>query len=454
MKYLFVFLLLTFVWSGCTDNEPVVPVPDEDIQLGGETSINNVFIKIFEQPAPNLSAVEKDLHFKADAAFGAIYVTAPSTIQSGLGPLFNQNSCESCHLGNGRSAFPNLGNDLKGLLFRVSIPGKDGFGGNLPVPHFGLQLQTKASFGKQAEVQMTIQEVEEIQQFIDGSTVNLRKPIYKIESSYLPIDPSIEISPRIASPIIGLGLLEAIKESDILKLSDEMDVDQDGISGKANYVWDIRKKEKTIGRFGWKASQPNLYQQTAAAFSGDMGITSPAFPVENSFGQIQFDSLFDDHEIDETVLTTTTFYTQSLGVPSRRNWNMEQVKQGKKLFYEIKCTACHHPQFFTGTHEFQFLSNQMIFPYTDMLLHDMGEGLADFRPDFEASGREWRTPPLWGIGLTQIVGGHTHFLHDGRARNLLEAIMWHGGEAEKSKNQFKALSKTERDAVVEFLKSL
>ncbi|HND17389.1 MAG TPA: di-heme oxidoredictase family protein, partial [Saprospiraceae bacterium] len=149
------------------------------------------------------------------------------------------------------------------------------------------------------------------------------------------------------------------------------------------------------------------------------------------------------------------FYTQSLGVPKRRNWADAEVRQGKTLFTKIQCDACHKPKFVTGQHpEYPFLSNQTIYPYTDLLLHDMGEALADNRPDFEASGREWRTPPLWGIGLTKTVGSHTNFLHDGRARNLEEAILWHGGEAEKSKEAFRKMSKTERTALIRFIESL
>lgn len=449
----FSFLFLVF-WTGCKTDEPIDPMPDEDIHPGGNTSVEGAFTNIFQLPAANLNSEEQAMHFQADAAFGAQYVTAPAAFQSGLGPLFNQNSCESCHVANGRSPFPENGDDLRGLLFRVSIPGMEINGGNLPAPGFGLQLQTKANFGKQPEVKLSIQEITEIVQYVDGTQVALHKPVYVFVDPYLQLPEVLEVSPRIAPPIIGLGLLEAIRASDIQALADENDADSDGISGRPNYVWDIRQHQTVLGRFGWKASQPDLYQQTAAAFSGDMGITSPLFITENCAGQIQDDGLTDDAEIDDATVALTAFYSQSLGVPIRRNWADGQVRRGKQLFFDLKCASCHHDKFVTGEHQYGFLSNQTIFPYTDMLLHDMGEGLADHRPDFKADGREWRTPPLWGIGLTELVGGHTRFLHDGRARSLEEAILWHGGEAADSQQQFRNLSKTDRDAIVDFLNSL
>ena len=219
-------------------------------------------------------------------------------------------------------------------------------------------------------------------------------------------------------------------------------------------VWDVVEQQKTIGRFGWKAGNPTLLQQTAGAYNQDMGVTNPLFPVDNCVGQIQCDSLADDPEIDMQALRTATFYSQSLGVPARRNADDPKVRNGKIIFSALNCNACHQPAFTTGQHEFAFLTNQPIHPYTDLLLHDMGEGLADGRSEFDADGHEWRTPPLWGIGLTYTVGGHTRFLHDGRARNLEEAILWHGGESLDSRDAFMRLSKQEREDLIAFLESL
>lgn len=450
-------LLLAFIlvgWLGCKPDETVLP-EDEDINLGGETSVSGAYINIFQQPAANLNAAEADLHRHSDRAFGDIFVTAPSITHSGLGPVFNQNSCESCHIANGKSPFPNNNTELRGLLLRISMPGVGMYGAPNPVPHFGGQLQTKAVFGKPAEATLTWQEVTEIKTYLDGESVALRRLDFGVANAYADFPNDALMSPRIAPAVIGLGLLEAISESDILALADPNDADADGISGKPNWVWDYAKQQTALGRFGWKAGQPTLLQQTAAAYNNDMGITSPYFPQESCYGQTQADPLADDPEIDENTLKMATFYPQSLAVPQRRNWDDAEVINGKALFIALKCASCHNPKFVTGaSHEYAFLNNQTIFPYTDLLLHDMGEGLADNRPDFEATGSEWRTPPLWGIGLTQIVGGHSHFLHDGRARSLEEAIMWHGGEAEASREAFGKLSKAERNAVIKFLESL
>ena len=231
--------------------------------------------------------------------------------------------------------------------------------------------------------------------------------------------------------------------------------EQDIVSGRPNYVWDRERQAVRLGRFGWKANEPSLRQQTADAYRNDMGVTSPLFPQEASYGQPAHDDLDDDPEIGEDVIDMVTFFTQTLGVPAARNAGDARVERGRTLFREIGCASCHVPQLHTGTLPgVPEVSGQTIFPYTDMLLHDMGEGLADGRGDGQADGREWRTPPLWGIGLTQLVDQHTFFLHDGRARNLTEAILWHGGEAESAREQFRTLGRTERDALLTFLNAL
>lgn len=446
-------VLIIFISSCKKDNNGLTE--DADVNLGGETTTNVSFINTFQIPAPNLSATELDLHRAGDKAFADIFVTAPNIVNQGLGPIFNQNSCENCHVANGRSPFPSSTSDLRGLLFRLSVPGINIHNGPVAVPGFGGQLQNKATFGIQAEASITWQEIEDIQQYLDGEKYSLRHFVFAIENPYIALPSNVMVSPRIAPPIIGLGLLEAISEQDILSYADPNDTNGDGISGKANYVWNSKEQKMMLGRFGWKANEPSLLQQTADAYNNDMGITSPYNPIENFFDQSQYDKLADDPEIDQATLLAATFYTQSLAVPRRRNWEDSEVRNGKFLFSKLKCDACHRPGYTTAQHpEYPFLSNQSIFPYTDMLLHDMGDGLADNRPDYEATGNEWRTPPLWGIGLTKIVGGHTNFLHDGRARSLEEAILWHGGESENSKEAFRKLNKTDRAAVVRFLESL
>jgi CxxC motif-containing protein (DUF1111 family) len=271
----------------------------------------------------------------------------------------------------------------------------------------------------------------------------------------LPLPSNLQLSPRIASPVFGLGLLQAISEKDILAHADEQDANHDGISGKPNYVYNYIAKNTELGRFGWKANQPNLLQQVAAAYNGDMGITSFVFPQENSYQQVQYDHLLDETEISDSLLHAVSFYIQTLAVPAARNMKNLSVQNGLKLFNQIGCNMCHVNNYTTATDiRLPSASNQRIKPYSDLLLHDMGEGLADYRPDYRATGYEWRTPPLWGIGLTAIVNGHTNFLHDGRARSLEEAILWHSGEAENAVNQFKALRKNEREDIILFLKNL
>jgi CxxC motif-containing protein (DUF1111 family) len=263
------------------------------------------------------------------------------------------------------------------------------------------------------------------------------------------------LSPRIATPVFGLGLLEAIPSETILRFADEQDLDNDGISGRPNYIYDIVNKKNTIGRFGWKANQPTVLQQCASAFNGDMGITNYLYPLENTHGQIQVDNLNDDVEITDSIIHAVALYVQTLSVPARRNVNEKTVQQGKLLFNKANCIGCHKTDIYTSTNvAMPALSNQRIHPFTDLLLHDMGDGLADGRPDYVANGKEWRTAPLWGIGLTKRVNGHTNFLHDGRARNLMEAVLWHGGEAEHSKQMVLQMSKEERNALLKYLESL
>jgi len=262
-------------------------------------------------------------------------------------------------------------------------------------------------------------------------------------------------SARMAPPVHGLGLLEQIDESTLLSFSDENDLNGDGISGKPNYAWDDKQQKMMIGRFGWKCEAPTLDQQVAGAYNEDMGITSYILKRESSYGQAQYDNYHDEPEVPDSIINSVIFYIRTLAVPARRKIADPAVVRGKEIFAEAKCVSCHIQTAKTKTDvRFPEASNQTIHAYTDLLLHDMGSGLADNRPTYNATGTEWRTPPLWGIGLTQIVNGHNYFLHDGRARSLMEAVMWHGGEAQQSVNYVKGLSSSDRDALVAFLKSL
>jgi CxxC motif-containing protein (DUF1111 family) len=427
--------------------------PGEEM-AGGVNTIELQSSSTFDTPSPALSAEELKKHRDGLAFFDGTFVTNPSTINGGLGPVFNANGCESCHVKNGRAPFPAVQNDLGGLLMRIS-DGYGAYGEPLDINGFGGQLQTKAVIGVQPEAAVNWIFENHTETFADGEVVNLRKPVFSILNPYISFPNGAAVSPRIAPPVFGLGLLEAIDENTMLAMADEFDSDQDGISGRANYVWDNKNNRLAIGKFGWKANQPHLYQQCARAFQQDMGVTSALYPSESCKDQDQDDYLNDDAELSDNDISLTAYYVQSLGAPKRRDADNATVLEGKQLFMEAKCGSCHNPKVQTGSApDASFNSNQTIFPYTDLLLHDMGEGLADNRGDFAATGTEWRTPPLWGIGILQVVNGHSDLMHDGRARDLMEAILWHGGEAQQSKDYVKNLSRKDRDALLTFLKSL
>jgi CxxC motif-containing protein (DUF1111 family) len=425
---------------------------DERLSGGQQTTFNETFDDVF----PVLSASKVATHDLGDAVFGSTFVTAPAPINPGLGPVFNNVSCGSCHVNNGVGKPPVNGNDqVQSFLFKLSMPGYDAHGGSVHVPNYGVQLQTRAVFGVQPEGTVSIAYSTIQGEFSDGEKYSLQKPTYTIANPYAPLPAGVLISPRLPMAVIGLGLLDALTDDWMLEHQDVNDANNDGISGKVNYVWNERTQTKTIGRFGWKATIPTIEQQVALAFNEDMGITSPLFPVESTYGQFQYDKLNDDSEINDSILSTVTFYMKSLAVTARRNVNDATVQQGKSVFKQLNCSGCHLMTARTGVNMgYAEVSNQLIFPFTDLLLHDMGNDLSDNRPEFDALGSEWRTPPLWGIGLSQKINGNTHYLHDGRARSLEEAILWHSGEAEFAKNNFKALSKTDRNALVKFLQSL
>lgn len=450
-KLLYLLLVLTVA---CKKEGEIFNDASEEFP-GGATTLRSIYSGSFEQPAPNLSAAELLRHNAGDANFSAKFVTSPAAVLQGLGPIFNQTSCITCHPRDGKSAQPISGDDLKGLLFRVSIPGTSPHGGPLEAPGFGTQLQNKAVVGKQGEANIQINFSETTHTFSDGTPYTLRKPTYTLINPYIPLPTNLLVSPRIGSQVLGLGLIENIRESDILAKEDIGDADGDGISGKANKVWNPLTLQTELGRFGWKAGNPTVLLQAAGAMNEDIGITSYIFKNESSLGQIQYDNLNDDPEADSQFVADVAFYVQSLAVPKRRNFTDKNVNNGKQLFFKIGCDKCHTQKYVTSNQSpYDFLNNQTIYPYTDLLLHDMGDELADNRPDFLANGKEWRTPPLWGIGLTELVNGHTNLLHDGRARSILEAIMWHGGEAENQKIKVSKLSKKDREDLVKFVGSL
>ncbi|HWH49187.1 MAG TPA: di-heme oxidoredictase family protein [Burkholderiales bacterium] len=426
----------------------------------------------FSVPVAMLDREQAEQFAKGREQFNEAWVVAPDPSGVwGLGPTFNEDRCAHCHENNGRAAAPGERQEAaRGMLVRLSVPGQGPHGEPRPHPVYGDQLQNRGIPGRvPAEGQAIFNHVAREVAFADGEVVILRVP--KIEFAALQfgeLGAGTMISPRIAPAMVGLGLLESVPEQAILALAAEQE--KSGVSGKPNYVWDQENSKTVLGRFGWKAGQPNLRQQTAAAFFGDIGATSHFFPEENCPGaQLQCLDVPSASkcggqggctgnyrpEVVTSRLSNITLYLRALAVPARRNIDDPQVRHGEQLFSEANCSACHVPELKTDAKTaIPAAANLTIHPYTDLLLHDMGEGLADGRPEFQADGREWRTPPLWGIGLLGEVNGHGDLLHDGRARNVAEAILWHGGEAESSRERFRALPKSDREALLKFVNSI
>ncbi len=428
---------------------------------GGQTTVFNTSREAFAKPLKNLPTEDlRDFTF-GNKMFNTKWVTAPASVTSldGSGPVFNRMSCAACHFKDGRGRPPHAeGEPFKSMLIRFSVPGTDEHGGPKPHPVYGDQLNENGINGIPGEGKAMIFYEEISGTYADGTPYTLRKPAYKfMDMAFGDLGADIMYSPRVAPGVYGSGLLEAIPEDTIMRWADPEDADGNGISGKANKVWDAVHNKHTLGRFGWKANVPNLLQQDAGAALGDIGITTNLFPDQNCTDmQTQCADAVDggQPEMSDKQLEKMTFYVRTLAPPARRDVDDPVVMRGAKLFESAGCASCHKPRVRTGGHEIDALSYQDIQPFTDLLLHDMGPELADGRPDFDASGSEWRTAPLWGIGLVEVVNKHTNFLHDGRARTIEEAILWHGGEAENAKEAFKSMQKDDREGLVRFLNSL
>ncbi|MCB0413288.1 MAG: thiol oxidoreductase [Bdellovibrionales bacterium] len=497
MKKIVYLCFLSLSLIACQKDTPSSDTTEDYLHikhLGGQATSNDLLgsSHAFSFPIP-LNTEESELHLLGDANFERNFSDDPSRPEYGLGPVFNNTSCLGCHNRDGRGSLPvglNTSswvrlNQNDSLFLRISIEDDQlNEGPPTAVPGYSSQLFHLGSYGVrkdfpgvgQAEVWIRYEESQF--QYPDGEQITLVKPLFKIENPYdAYIDSSeriqsrlwqtdVKTSPRMSLPLFGLGLLEAVPESDILNLAKVKH--PEGVSGRPNYVLDINKVNTrdpfpySLGRFGWKANSPSIEQQSLGALNGDLGVTNYLFPEEsivntklyNDYVRGEESFISHKNEASDELAHSLVFYSSTLAVPPRRNINDPQVVQGGRLFKSIRCTSCHVPQLTTGASSVSSLSYQRIFPFTDMLLHDMGEGLADHRQDFKANGREWKTRPLWGVGLTQVVNPRASFLHDGRARTLEEAIVWHGGEAQYSRDQFIHLSKNQRQQVLAFLKSL
>lgn len=515
-------VLITFICacspvsqSPTTETKPSkrTHLPLEVLSGGDATSF--VFTNDAFSQHPN--AIAKN--FALDAAFTTgdhLFRSA----QNGVGPLFNNPSCQGCHLNDGRGVVPTNKQTLM-----TSMLVKLGDSRGQPDPNYGGQLQpfmlnpvaivdpkshisisTNGAW-REGEGLSTVRYETISGKYASGETYELRQPIYEVSAlKYGPFMEDIQFSARVAPQVFGVGLLDAIPNKDIRALADPNDTNNDGISGRVSMAFDITTKSASIGKFAYKAQSVSTLQQVAAAFNGDSGVTSVFLPKSNCT-PIQTDcALKADNtgkadasnkalpDISEETLAFIEFYNRTLAVPARRGYSPSSgkwdhsVAQGKKLFKQLSCLGCHVAKHTTGIAKgsvlgaigltglipnpppIDVLSKQVIFPYTDMLLHDMGgkcevtvqnevytqrcTGLADGLPQGSASGSEWRTAPLWGIGLVQTVNPQATFLHDGRARTIEEAILWHGGEAARSLADFKMLSKNERTQLLAFLESM
>lgn len=506
IKQLLNFALISLIFSACggggassADNTtpnndlPVDETPQIEHLSGGLTSTADKTADAFSARSENMTDVERIQIFElGDDFFQNPWVagSASTSSRDGLGGLFNNNACQDCHIRDGRGHAPDEGStDFSSILFRAARTQitqeqtnamLNATLANVGDTSVGGQLQQEAVAGVLPEVTLSVTYEPIIVTFDDGFQVELRKPSWHFTSlragEGFDFDADTLFSARVSPQMIGLGLLSLVSETDILAKQDISDSDGDGISGKANYVWSLDNEQIMLGRFGWKAGQPTLLEQAAGAFVNDMGLTNRIHQNESCLVH-QTDCLATpngngdsvneyEYEVSDTILDAIALYSAHLSVPQRQNAYDEDVQRGKTLFTELGCTSCHTPQYTTEfSTEHPELSEQVIFPYTDMLLHDMGSELADFTIDnepgtseqlyeFSATATEWRTPPLWGIGRAQVVDPEANFLHDGRARTIMEAVLWHGGEAEQAKQRVLALTASERADLLSFLHDL
>ncbi len=466
-------LLGVFAFLGCV--KLGLTAGDEQaifVNSGGQLVTSEMGSRAFETPYRNQKAKDLKRFAKGHDFFNELWVLAPAPGVWGLGPTFNEANCAGCHPRNSRANPIADGAPLEaGNLVRLGISDPSDPSNSLPHPIYGDQLQDKAAENRVPfEGRARVDYDRQIFEYADGSSVELRKPVLTFtELNFGPLGDEIQISMRIAPQVIGLGLLNSVSEEELLNIAQHQP--EYGVSGRPNYVLDLETERVVIGRFGWKAAQPNLKQQTASAFHSDIGATTFFFPEKNcpaaQIGCRELPSAAKcggqggctgnqfRPEVLPSRLKSIVHYLDSLNIPARRIDDIQLIKEGEKFFQRIGCSVCHVQRLTAGPDfSIEELRGMAFFPYTDLLLHDMGEGLADNRSEGEASGSEWRTPPLWGLGLIKSISGDLGLMHDGRAGSVEEAILWHGGEAKRSRDAFASLLKSEREALISFVKSL
>lgn len=443
----------------------------EDPSLSAGTfTIRRFDAQAFSEPASVLNARQRQIFMAGRSVFNRQWATVNSLNGDwGLGPTFVADRCSACHVGAGRGRPPASADEqLLSMLVRLSIPGADEHGGPKPHPNYGDQFQNRGLDGKTVDVLYSGTRVppeadlfldweESTVSFADGETVRLRKPRLRIENlNFGELGAETMTSLRIAQPLVGIGFLEAVPEEALLAIAQRQRAL--GYDGRPNRVWDAVAKRMALGRFGWKANVPSLKQQIAAAAIGDMGVNSNLYPEQNCPPvQVACAKQLPGNfpELVNAEIDSVELWLQGLAVPARRGMNDADVQRGATLFASAQCDVCHVPDMKTARFaNLPQLSNQVFHAYTDLLLHDMGEGLADGRPDFAAGPRDWRTPALWGLGLSQAVSGSSALLHDGRARNVGEAILWHGGEAAIARDAFVKMPREDRRALIRFVEAI
>lgn len=485
-------LLVAVLALGCTaqedaverraTGEPTAPVDDpRGLRPGGATTVPLGPSPSLILPAANLGDARKADYYAGKALATQPWVRAPTQTDArdGLGPVYHARSCLACHVKGGRGQAGEHERPPLATLVRLSRPGRGPHGEPVPDPVYGPQLQPQSTSlshqlrgqagadayeaeGAPPEARVRISWEPAEFDYPDGTRLTLRTPTLLLDRfGYGALAADTRATLRHTPSLAGMGLLELVPQAEVDRVTDPDDRDGDGISGRVNRVWDPELKTHRPGRFGLKANQPSVRVQVAAALSGDMGLSSPVFPqqpcttLQPRCEAAPNGNDADGFEVSESLLSSLVFFTMSIGVPQRRRPDDPTVKKGEALFVEVGCDACHTPSFVTGSDPaFPHLSGQTIWPYTDLLLHDMGQGLDDGREDYDASGREWRTPPLWGAGLARAMHERVGFLHDGRARTIEEAIVWHDGEARASRERFAALEVSDRRALIAFVRSL
>jgi CxxC motif-containing protein (DUF1111 family) len=452
--------LLLLLMGGCAKHDGVSALLDPN--SGGATTVRDATRNAYSQPAANLDVQQRGEFFIGNAFFNSPWIVAPASARArdGLGPLFNARSCDACHNNDGRGRPPeHAGEQPVSLVLQFATPTPGSHHEPQGDPRYGVNFNPFAIGGVPAEGAVRVTHREIRGKFADGEPYVLLAPEYLFEQlAYGELAHGAVFSPRVAPSVFGVGLLEAIPVSQLLELEDPADANGDGVSGRANRVWNSLTGQTVVGRIGWKANQPDVAHQTAAAFSAEMGMSTSLRPGQNCTNVQTLCAQAPsggDPEVSDEIFRHIVVYERMLGAPARRSLDSADVKQGARLFLDAGCALCHRATFTTGdVADAPWLSRQAIHPFSDLLLHDMGAALADGRADFDATGREWRTAPLWGLGLQKTVNGHTRLLHDGRARDASEAILWHGGEAQRARDAYLRMSKKDRAALLAFLDSL